>query len=166
MQANLQMSDINAPQKSNMDTWVKRNYSNGTILIEVVEGRSKWKYICMTLLWHLALELVGMRRWFPKNGDSPESQDEINLWVKSAADLWCCSNISKYEQISWKCSSLEGKTLWTYSHLLGQETPRNQFPDNFRYHILKLLLNKNHQQPIKYILLLLASNSTWLSDDE
>ena len=116
MQANLQMRDINAPQKSNMDTWVKRNYSNGTILIEVVEGRSKWKYICMTLLWHLALELVGMRRWFPKNGDSPESQDEINLWVKSAADLWCCSNISKYEQISWKYSSLEEKTMWTYSH--------------------------------------------------
>ena len=85
-------------------------------LIKVVEGHSKWKYICMTLFWHLALELVGMRKWFPKNGDSPESQDEINLWVKSAADLWCCSNISKYEQISWKCSSLEEKTLWTYSH--------------------------------------------------
>ena len=31
MQANLQMSDINAPQKSNMDTCSKRNYSYGTI---------------------------------------------------------------------------------------------------------------------------------------
>ena len=116
-------------------------------LIGVVEGHSNWKYICMTLLWHLALELVGMRRWFPKNGDSPESQDEINLWVKSAADLWCCSNISKYEQISWKCSSLEEKNIvniLAWHNLLGQETPRNQFPDNSkRYHIWKLLLKKN-----------------------
>ena len=52
--------------------------------------------------------------------------------------------------------------ILAWHNLLGQETPRNQFPDNSkRYHTWKLLLKKKHQQLIKYILLLLASNGTW-----
>ena len=53
MQANLQMSDINAPQKSNMDTWAKRNYSNDTIAL-CCYTNVKWEIKNLSLITSIA----------------------------------------------------------------------------------------------------------------